>query len=122
MLSLSVGTVGSSTGRTRRPAGAGAHGAVLDAPQVSAPPSLLRGLVGRGLESHGAGPREVRAERAVISPTKVAGVSGTCRSSQEFSLSARGRQDRGYIGPELCFLISEVGHWQKGPELLAGGS
>ena len=52
-----------------------AHGAVPDAPQGSAPPSLLGGLVGRGSESRGAGPREVRAEGAGISPTKVAGVS-----------------------------------------------
>lgn len=115
-----MGTVGSSTGRTRRPAGAGALGAVLDAPQVSAPPSLLRGLVGRGLESHGAGPREVRAERAGISPTKVAGMSGTCGPSQDFSLSARGQQGRECIGPEPRFLISEVGHWQKEPELPVG--
>ena len=113
---------GRQRGSDREASGCSAHGAVPDAPQGSAPPSLLGGLVGRGSESRGAGPREVRAEGAGISPTKVAGVSGTCRPSQDFSLSTRGQQGRECIGPELSFLISEVGHWQKGPELLAGGS
>ena len=54
--------------------------------------------------------------------TEVAGVSGTCKPSQDFSLSASGQQGRERIGPELRFLISEVGHLQKEPELLTGGS
>ena len=53
-------------------------------------------------------------------PTEVESVGGTCRPSQDFCLSVRGLQGRERIRPELRFLISEVGHWQKEPELPVG--
>ena len=90
-----------------------AHGAVLDTPGGPGGPGVR---VTRGW-SQGSQGCQRASRRSHHFPTEVAGVSGTCRPSQDFSLSARGRQGRERIGPELRFLISEVGHWQKEPEL-----